>query len=241
MITDKIRKIYSNKTLFNGALFSMFSFFNRGISFLLLLILANYITPHEYGYLSLYSTVGMVLGYFIAMSTQGYAGIIFFKEGRMGISKTISAVMLISVVMLAVFFLILGAGYSVIPQILNLQFNILAIAIIVSFFNIFGSFWLDFFRLKENVKLCGIFTCGSTLLNFFLSIFLVKYLRLSWEGRVYAELFCAIILGSLGIGYFIKKGFFTRHFRDYLKPMLVWGIPLIPHMATTFIYSTPLF
>ena len=91
MIIEKIQKLYSNKTLFNGALFSMFSFINRGISFLLLLILANYITPHEYGYLSLYSTVGMVLSFFIAMSTTGYAGVVFFKEGKEGISKKTAA------------------------------------------------------------------------------------------------------------------------------------------------------
>lgn len=235
MIKEKIRNLYSSKTLFNGALFSMFSFINRGISFLLLLILANYITPHEYGYLSLYSTVGMVLSYFIAMSTTGYAGIVFFKEGKVGISKTFSSVLLISIVMLIVFFLALGIGSSIIPKVLKLDLNILSIAIIVSFFNVFGSFWLDYYRLKENVKLCGIFTCGSALLNFVLSIFLVRYLKLSWEGRVYAELFCAVLLGGLGIGYFIRNGFLTKDIKDYVKPMLMWGVPLIPHMATNFI------
>lgn len=235
MIKEKIRNLYSSKTLFNGALFSMFSFINRGISFLLLLILANYITPHEYGYLSLYSTVGMVISYFIAMSTTGYAGIVFFKEGKVGISKTFSSVLLISIVMLIVFFLVLGIGSGIIPKVLNLDLNILSIAIIVSFFNVFGSFWLDYYRLKENVKLCGIFTCGSALLNFVLSIFLVRYLKLSWEGRVYAELFCAVLLGGLGIGYFIRNGFLTKDIKDYVKPMLMWGVPLIPHMATNFI------
>lgn len=235
MIIEKIQKLYSNKTLFNGALFSMFSFINRGISFLLLLILANYITPHEYGYLSLYSTVGMVLSFFIAMSTTGYAGVVFFKEGKEGISKTFSSVLLISIVMLILFFLILGIGCGFIPKALNLDIDILAIAITVSFFNVFGSFWLDYYRLKENVKLCGIFTCGTALLNFVLSIYLVRYLGLNWEGRVYAELICAILLGGLGIGYFIRNGFLTRDIKDYVKPMLMWGVPLIPHMATNFI------
>lgn len=60
-------------------------------------------------------------------------------------------------------------------------------------------------------------------------------MNLSWAGRVYAELFCTLLLGGFGIVYFIKNGFLTKDFKDYVRPMLVWGIPLIPHLATTFI------
>ena len=45
----------------------------------------------------------------------------------------------------------------------------------------------------------------------------------------------SLLLGSSSIIYFLKKGFFTRNIKSYLKNMLLWGIPLIPHMATTFI------
>lgn len=231
----KIKKIKNNTTLLNGALFSMFSFINRGISFVLLLILATYITPHDYGFLNLYQTVGMVLGYFIAMSTQGYSSIVFFTEGKRGVAKTFSSVLSISLIMLLTFLLILLICNNSIPRLLNLSFYVITIALFVSFFNTLGAFWLDYFRLKENVKLCGIFTCGTAFLNFVLSIILVKYLGLSWIGRVYAELACSILLGGIGIVYFIKNGFFRWDFKDYLKPMLIWGVPLIPHMATTFI------
>ena len=75
MILDKIvqkKKAIESSSLVNGALFSLYSFINRGISFFLLLILANYITPSEYGYLSLWGTVISVIGFSIAMGTDGY-------------------------------------------------------------------------------------------------------------------------------------------------------------------------
>lgn len=140
MIKEKLIKLYTNKTLFNGALFSMFSFINRGISFILLLVLASYIAPNEYGFLNLYQTVGMVLGYFIAMSTQGYSSIVFFNSGKTGISKTFSTTLLISIVMLGLFLLMLTLGNHSIPTTLHLSFGILSIAIFVAFFNIFGIF-----------------------------------------------------------------------------------------------------
>lgn len=235
MFKDKIKKIQNNRALFNGALFSMFSFINRGISFLLLLILASYITPHEYGFLNLYQTVIMVLGYFIALSTQGYSSIVFFKEGKDGISKTFSTTLMISIVMLLLFLIILFVGNSAIPLALHLSYNILLIAVNVAFFNVFVYFLLDYYRLKENVYLYGFFSCGSALLNFLLSIYLVKFQGESWEGRVYAEFLCTGSLGVFSIVFFIRNGFLTKDIQDYLKPMLLWSIPLIPHLATTFI------
>ena len=48
--------LLGNKLLLKGALFSFFSFFNQGASFLLLIILANYIAPVSYTHLTLPTT-----------------------------------------------------------------------------------------------------------------------------------------------------------------------------------------
>ena len=74
-LKSKSSSIVHNKSLVEGLAFSGFSFINRGFVFLLLLILASYISPAEYGYLNLFNTVVMVIGYFMALSTEGYFGI----------------------------------------------------------------------------------------------------------------------------------------------------------------------
>ena len=80
-IKDYLKKLGESKTLLHGVLFSGFSFVNRGFIFLLLLILANFISPAEYGYLSLFSTVIMILGFFICLSSEGYMSVSYFQEG----------------------------------------------------------------------------------------------------------------------------------------------------------------
>ena len=82
-----ISSIKNNKTLINGSLFSIFSFLNKGIGFILLILLANFITPEEYGYLSLYTTILMFLSYFIGLSTNGYQSITFFKDSKEEVRK----------------------------------------------------------------------------------------------------------------------------------------------------------
>ena len=90
-IIAKIEAILKNETIRNGSLFSLFSFINNGISFFLLLILANFITPTEYGYLNLFNTVIMVIGYFITMSSDGYLSVSYFRDGKMQQSNVFQA------------------------------------------------------------------------------------------------------------------------------------------------------
>ena len=58
-----ISQLRNNKILLKGGLFSLFSFFNQGVGFLLLIILAKYIVPAEYGTLSLFNTIVTFLGF----------------------------------------------------------------------------------------------------------------------------------------------------------------------------------
>ena len=95
-IRDLIVSFVQNKTMRNGALFASFSFLNKGFGFLLLLILASFITPAEYGYLSLYTTVLMVVGYFIALSSEGYMDVAYFQDKKNGVKNTFSCVFFLS-------------------------------------------------------------------------------------------------------------------------------------------------
>ena len=61
-LPQRFHSLIHNKTVRNGGLFAIFSFFNRGISFVLLTILARYISPADYGELSLFNTLITLLG-----------------------------------------------------------------------------------------------------------------------------------------------------------------------------------
>ena len=230
-----IQNIKNNKTLLRGGLFSIYSFVNRGFAFILLLILANYIAPAEYGYLSLFSTVVMVLGYFMALSSEGYMSISFFSEGESGIKKSFSCILTICIcISFLLCFVILALGDDL-SSLLDLEESILFYAVVIAFFTVFNNLLLDLFRIREKVVIYGWLSCGSALLNFTISIILVKGLLLSWQGRVYAWMGCSVLFGLIGLWYFFKSGYLTSQIRSFFKPMLIWSIPLIPHLATTFI------
>lgn len=234
-IIDIINKFNNNKTILNGLLFSLFSFINKGFAFILLLILAKYIAPDDYGYLSLFGTVVMVIGYFIAISSESYFGVSFFREGIDGLKKTISAIIVLGTIVTVFLIVLLTIGKQVISTALDLPYAVLLFAIIISFTNLFSNILLEWFRINEKVFKFGLFSCGNALINFILSILLVKYMQLNWEGRVYTQLICSICFGGYGLWFFFYKKMYSKIKCAYLKMILAYSIPLIPHMATTFI------
>ncbi len=230
----KIKDLRKNKSLMNGAMFSLFSFVNRGFSFLLLLILANYILPSEYGFLNLYSTVVMVIGFFTAMSTEGYFSVAYFKENN-GLQNTFSGIFYVSITTSIILSITIFWGGDQIAKLLNLPFNILILTVPICFLTVYTNINLDYLRLKGDVKKYGLLSCGNALLNFVVSITLVKYCFLGWEGRVYAQTLCLLFFGIIGLGFFLSHGYLKRPNWQYIKNMLIWGLPLIPHLATNFI------
>lgn len=234
-IRGKFNAIKGNKTLRNGTLFSAFAFVNKGFTFLLLLVLANFITPTEYGYLSLFTTVFMVVSYFMAMSTEGYMSVAFFKDKEYGIRQTFSCILAICVTNSFILMVALIVGGEKLSSLFMLPTHILYLTVVLSFFNVFLNINLDYLRLREKVIKYGTYSCTNAILNFAVSIILVKTLSMGWEGRVYAQVSCLLLFGVIGLYTFIAGGYLSMPDKNYLKKMLIWGIPLIPHLATNFI------
>lgn len=231
-----IKRLKGNKTLLNGSLFSLFSFINQGISFLLLILLASYIAPAEYGRLSLFNTIVQFLGYFVALSTQGYLSVSYFKRGKDYFKQDFSSICFISIIITALFcFLTLVFGKWIALQ-ADLPATFIWYAIIISFFGLYQHMWLDYNRIREKIGIYGAISCGSAILNLVLSLYLVIGAGQNWVGRVHAHLICACLFGVIGVVYFCHQKLLTKQLSwDNIKMVALWGIPLIPHLASVWI------
>ncbi len=229
-------RLRNNKTLLNGGLFSVYSFFNEGISFILLILLANYIAPAEYGQLSLFNTIVTFLGYFVALSSQGFISVSYFKRGPHCFKGDVSAIACICVVVTGVFCLINTLAGNWLSHQAGLHVSLFWVAILIAFFKVFQEMWLNFYRITEQVGKYGIICCGFAVLNLFLSLYLVIKTPLHWEGRVYAQLCCTIIFGIGALFFFSRNSYFTINVEwSNIKTIVLYGLPLIPHLASLWI------
>lgn len=130
---NKVKQLINNETLRNGVFFTVFSFINKGINFFLLILLAKYITPTEYGYWSLFGTILMFLGYFMAMSTEGYISISFFKEGITGVKNTFSCILSTTLIVSSFLFCVTFLLKDHLQQAFDLPWQYICLAIGIAF------------------------------------------------------------------------------------------------------------
>lgn len=236
MIEGKIRHLLKSKTLKDGFLFSVFSFFNKGLTFLLLMILAKYLNAGQYGTLSLFNTVITFLGFTIGLSTAGYLGVSYFANNNKRFKIDLTSILIITILGSCFFLVLIIVLNHWLVNILKLDLRILLLALYISFSSIIIGMWLDYYRVKEKVKKYGIISCCFAVLNFAITLYLIVYLRYDWVAFVYSQTICNLIFSVGALLYFFKKNLFILPFNwESLKKILIWGIPLIPHSASIWL------
>lgn len=235
-IPHRVQALLHNKTVKNGGLFAIFSFFNRGISFVLLTILARYIAPAEYGELSLFNTVVTFLGYLVGLSTAGYLGVSFFKENKERFKEDFTAICLITVVVSSIILVLFLLSSQWLSGVLKVSVRFLFLGLLISFANVFVGLNLDYFRVQEKLSWYGILSCSFALINFVLALYLVIGQDLNWHGQVYALVVSNVIFALIALFFFIKNKLFSvsKSWATY-KRVIIWGLPIIPHLASGWI------
>ena len=159
----------------------------------------------------------------------------YFNEGKDRLKYTFSTIFFLGLGVTAFFLFVITIGGQWLARVLDLPLFFLYIAVFICFFTALFHVNLDFFRLKEQIRNYGLFSCGNALLNFFVSIILVKFCLLSWQGRVYAQIGCCALFGFYAICFFYGKKLITLDFKQQVRPMLAWSLPIIPLHATGFL------
>lgn len=227
--------IKENKNFRNGVLFSLFSFFNSGINFLIATVLAWYISPDSYGMLSLFTTVVSLFTIFICLNTNGYIGVNFFRLSKLKICSLINVVLITSIVVFAVLLLLTIAFRATLQVTFGLPYIYYVFAISYCFFYVFYSLLMDIWRLEGKVWKYGILSSLLVVLNLFLTLLFVKRLSLDWPGRVYAQLIACIIFFVVSTVILIKKGYIKRILPTKKEAVECYkfALPLVPH-STSF-------
>lgn len=235
-ITSLFQRVSGNKTLVNGSLYSLFSFLGQGCNFLILILVAGYILPADYGKLSIFSTIATFMGYFIGLSTYGYVSISYFRETYSVFKKDFTAIIFIHILSFLVFALVAILLTDNMVKALETTRPLLFYALIISFGNILFNIHQDYLRIQERLKSYGIWSITNVLLNFVLTLTFVILFKQGWLGRIDAQLIGMLILGLLAVVSFWHSKLFSIDFSwKRYKSILLFGLPMIPHLATIWI------
>ena len=230
----KVSGLIHNKNVRQGILYTVFSFINSGISFVLLLILAKYLTPGDYGYLNLFTTFVTLINIVISLCSVSYISVCFFQKPREQLNQVIVIALSTTTIMLFILAGLLLVTPGIAEQIVGVPIRYLWLGLLICYFQVYNTLNLDIWRLEEKPLQYGIYGVTFAICNFILTFWLIVGLHYNWTGRVFAWTGLSIIYFIISIIFLIKRRYLSisKPQLSLVKETFIYALPLIPHTAS---------
>lgn len=233
-LKNNIHKIIHNQNFKHGALYTIFAFINNGIGFVLVLILAKYLVPAEYGQLNLFNTFITLFNIIIALSTTSYISVCFFQKSRETLQQVIFVTFAVTSGMLIIISLFIILFPNLTERIAGIPIIYLWLGLFICYFTVFNNVNLDIWRLEEKPLSYGIYSTSYAITNFVFSFILIVVVKLGWEGRVYAWFSLGVVYFFISLIFLIKRKYLILK-KPSLKiftETLLYALPILPHSAS---------
>lgn len=215
---------------------------NAIIPFALLPVLTRYLSPEEYGEVAIFQTFLGALAAFLGLSMHGAAGRKFYDGnlGKSDLAEFIGAclqILLITSLFSLTLLIVFSGKFS---EWLGLNKQWVLLAVLVCAANVIVQLRLGQWQVRKQAINYGVLQIARSLLDVVLSLGLVVVLLQGSDGRISAQVWTAAIFALLAL-WLLKRGNLLSflHWRpDYIREILSFGVPLIPHVGGVFLLSS---
>lgn len=233
-----LKKLLKTKLVGNTAIYALANVLNGVIPFLLLPILTRVFTPEEYGLVTLISAVIAIMGAFTGLSVHGAVSVKYFDK-EINHPKFVGASLMVlagSTCLILVFLLFAGDKLS---DWIHLPKQWLIIAAIASAAQFVINIRLTMWQVQEQAIRYGFFQVTQTFFNLSLSLALVFWMVMGWEGRAWGIVVAVFMFACFAIISLHKeKLVYWRGNKQYAKAAMSFGVPLIPHVIGGLVIAT---
>lgn len=212
------------------SIYTLTTILNNGISFILIPIFTSHLSPSEYGILGIFTILVTLFNSLISLSSSGAIQSEYYQVNKKDLSVIIFNAFLLNFILFIVFLTSTYLFKDSLRSFSSIDINILLLIPIIAFLNIVPQILLILFQSEEKPIHYGILSITQAAFNLALTILLIVVYKMHWTGRVYSLLIAAILFSLLGIIIIYKKGYlkFKINYK-YIKLILLFGLPLIPH------------
>ncbi len=238
-----LKKYLKTKLLRTFGIYTTANLINALIPFLLLPLLTRYLSPSDYGIVSIFQVLLNVTLPFAGLNVVGAINRYYFEKKikfNLFVGNSFLILSLSSVILLILFLsfkdFILKLAFADAAS--EVEYYWLLMIVIAAFLQNLAQFILTIWQLKYKAKLYGTFRITRTLLDVGLSITLIIILKYTWDGRVFGQFAAIFLFGFIAMFILLKKKYLKISYnKEYTKFALLFGIPLIPHNLSGVIMS----
>lgn len=220
------------------SIYTIASFFNKGMMAVLAFFLSNYILPAENGMLSLYNIFTAFLLPFVIMGMPASLVLAHTKLDSKEYKIFFSSSLALSTFCFLVLLTLLFVCGSFITGILSVPFRLLLIGLLYTYFNLFQENILAYLRTLNKPLHFLIVSAVKDLTEIGLVVWLVIVWHKGAEGRIFATVIAAAITFAYGFIFFYRRGFIQATLsKKYLQEELRFGISQVFFFFNVFILN----
>ncbi|MCA6433740.1 MAG: oligosaccharide flippase family protein, partial [Cytophagales bacterium] len=182
-----IKNIVDSNLLKSSFVFTASNALNSAIPFLLIPVLTRYLSPSDYGIVSIFQVVATMLISFAGLNTQNSVIVQYYKKEEVNfpvyVYNTLLIFLISSVLLLVISFLF---GHTI-SRMVEFPSEWLPFIVVFACSQFMFQMLLGLWIAEEKPFLYGLFQISQTALNLILSLILVIPFELGWKGRVIAQ------------------------------------------------------
>lgn len=226
-----MKNLFKTQLFKSAGIYTLTSVINSAIPFFLMPLLTRYLSPADYGIVSMFGVLVSFVGPFTGLSVQGAIARMYYEKDTIDIREYITNSIYILITSTAIVSIIFIFFPNIISRLSSVPIQVLWIVIAVSFSQFITRIVLTLWQVQVKPIQYGIYLISQTALNMFLSVFFIVAVGLTWEGRVYAQFVAFLLFAIIGFVILIKNKWLKFKInKKYIKHALGFGVPLIPHV-----------
>jgi len=215
----------------NSIIYLSSSILSKAIPFLLLPIMTKYLTPAEYGILSIYLIMISFYSAFIGMNIHANISKNFFKASKEDLSLFIGNILIILSVTFSIYLILTYFITLFFDNLFSIPSNWLLAIPFISVMMMINEINTTILRNEQRAYMFGIFEISNTFIKMSLTILFLVVFSLSWYSQVLGTLIGSIVFFVIGISYMKKRDYISMHLhKEKIKSILNISLPLIPHV-----------
>lgn len=235
------RRAIKSNFLSSSVVYLFSNILAAAVTFALLPILTRYLSPTEYGQVAIFQTLLAGLGAFIGISAQGAAGVKYYDDhlSKPELKYFIGNCFLVLASTTAFAFLFAIIFARSFSNWLAIDTQWLLLSIVVSSATFIVAMRMGQWQVRKQARNYGAFQVSQSLLNMLLSLLVVVYFLQGAAGRIWVLGSIPLIFAVGALFLLYKDGLLGFAWRpNYLREILAFGVPLIPHAAGLFLLSS---
>lgn len=236
-----LKKLTDNSLLSGSAMYLFSNVLAAAIPLALLPILTRYLTPAEYGQVAIFQTLVAGLAAFVGLNVSGAASRKYYDSDfvKEELKYFIGNCFLVLAVSTAIVFLVALVFKESLAQWLALEIRWLLFGVIVSSATFIISMRMGQWQVKKQAKKFGAFQVSQSVLNMLFSLLMVVYFLQGAAGRIGVLIAIPMVFAIIALFLLFKDGLLGFAWRPvYLREILSFGVPLVPHAAGLFLLSS---